>query len=81
MTRWLRMHAALASASQHRITREGQNRTPLGIQCLVFSGSWVFRLLGTLGATNRNLENSFSDDFQGLLTIVVQILRPKVVVV
>jgi hypothetical protein len=36
---------------------------------------------GTLGATNRNLENSFSDDFQGLLTIVLQILCPKVVLV
>jgi len=45
MTRWLRMQAALASASQHRIAREGQNRSPLGIQCLVFSGSLIFRLL------------------------------------
>ena len=33
----------------------------------------------TLGATNRNLENSLSDDFQGLPTIVLQILCPEVV--
>ena len=32
---------------------------------------------GTLGATNRNLANSLSGDFQGLPTIVLQIAMSK----